>query len=269
MKPETVKIELIVSTYENPEALLAILERIAHGSLLPQTIHVADDGSGDATRTLLRDLIGGYPFPLHHHWQEDEGFRKCRILNIALSHCETNYIVFLDGDCLPHRHFLRDHAQLAERGHFVQGRRCFVAEDAVAPLLSGDVGLRGIFLQGKLSGLFKSIRWPSPIILRNQEQRGLIGCNWAAWRQDLIEVNGFDEEYEGWGIGEDSDMCSRLYNLGLTRKFVYGRALVFHLDHPETSKSHVGGSLRRLEGTIMSGKTRCEVGLDRHRVASL
>ena len=53
---------------------------------------------------------------------EDKGFRKCKILNEAIRRTTSDYILFLDGDCLPHRHFVKDHIAMAERGYFVQGR---------------------------------------------------------------------------------------------------------------------------------------------------
>lgn len=260
------RLSLIVSTYNNPAPLEAIFARLAaDDSGKPFEVIVADDGSGPKTRELIEKWAKQAPFPIKHVWHEDMGFRKTRILNIAITKTEGDYVVFLDGDCLPGRNFVADHIALAERGTFVQGRRAFVEEKKVANLLAGRTTVLKLSLTGHVSGLFKAIRWPMPIIKRNQEQRGLIGCNLAIWREDLFAVNGFDEAYEGWGIGEDSDLCSRLYHLGLQRKFVYGRALVFHLNHPQLDKKHVPESLRRLEETIRTKKIRCENGLNTHQ----
>jgi GT2 family glycosyltransferase len=199
-----------------------------------------------------------------HVWHEDQGFRKTRILNAAVALAEGDYVVFLDGDCLPARRFVADHLALAEKGTFVQGRRAFVAEKKVADLLAGRASLAQLMLTGQVHGLLKGIRWPAPVIRRNQAQRGLIGCNLAIWRDDLLAVNGFDETYEGWGIGEDSDLGTRLYHLGRQRKFVYGRALVFHLDHPQLNKDHVPASLRQLEETKTTRRILARRGLDQH-----
>ncbi|MGA2052824.1 MAG: glycosyltransferase, partial [Opitutales bacterium] len=213
-------LSLIVSTYNNPAALDAILARLAaDASARPHQVLVADDGSGPATRAVVEKWSRQAPFPVLHAWHEDRGFRKTRILNAALAQTTGDYVVFLDGDCLPARRFIADHLALAERGAFVQGRRAFVAESKVADLLAGRATIPGLVLTGHVSGLFKAIRWPVPVIRRNQAQRGLIGCNLAIWRDDLLAVNGFDQAYEGWGIGEDSDLGSRLYNLGRHRKF--------------------------------------------------
>lgn len=86
----------------------------------------------------------------------------------------------------------------------------------------------------------------------------------AYWRDDIVAVNGFDESYVGRGMGADSDLGSRLYNLGRPRKFVYGRALVYHLDHPIMPRPHFVANRARLQEVIRSGKTRCECGLDQY-----
>ena len=103
-------------------------------------------------------------------------------------------------------------------------------------------------LAGKITGAAKGVRWPAPIIRHDTKQRGIIGCNMAFWRDDLVAVNGFDEDYTGWGTGEDSDIGTRLYHLGRPRKFVYGRAITFHLNHPPAPRGHHAASLARLAG---------------------
>ena len=120
-------------------------------------------------------------------------------------------------------------------------------------------------LTGKITGAAKGIRWPIPIIRRDTQQRGIIGCNMAFWRDDLMAVNGFDEDYSGWGIGEDSDIGTRLYHLGRQRKFVYGRAITFHLNHPPApARAIMRPASRGWRKPSLSKKIRCEHGLDRH-----
>jgi glycosyltransferase involved in cell wall biosynthesis len=262
MKKPTIAI--IISTYNNPVALNEILERILAGTEQPEQVLIADDGSGDETRALVEQWKARGDLNLVHCWHEDDGFRKNRIMNITLAAVTEDYMVFLDGDCLPMPEFVADHRKLAEEGFFVQGRRAFIAESEVQKVLRHETGLGALFWRGKISGLAKAFRFPSPVIKRNQEHRGLIGCNLAIWTKDLVAINGFDESYEGWGIGEDSDICIRLYNMGRQRKFVYGRAIVFHLDHPVQNKDHVPESLKKLQETIDTKKVRCEMGLSVH-----
>ncbi len=249
-------ISLIISTYNNPRALGEILRCIDAGVEKPEQVIIADDGSGEETRALIGRWQSESALDIKHCWHEDKGFRKNRILNICLSNVASDYVVFLDGDCLPTPRFVADHRKLAEKGFFVQGRRAFIAESEVGRVLNHETTVGSLLMRGKVSGLAKMVRHVRPIIMRNQGHRGLIGCNLAVW------ACGFDEAYEGWGIGEDSDLCIRLYNKGLFRKFVYGRALVYHLNHPSLNKEHVPESLRRLQETINTKRIRCERGLD-------
>ena len=153
-------VSLVISTYKNEKALKEILLRINVGTILPHSIHIADDGSGVETEELIKDFRNENFSNLYHHWHEDKGFRKCKILNKAISECQEDYVIFLDGDCLPHVDFIKDHINLSERNFFVQGRRCFISKEMVMPLLDGKTNLARIFFRGKISGLFKSFRFP-------------------------------------------------------------------------------------------------------------
>lgn len=258
-----VTISIIVSTYNQPAALDRILGSLLSQTSLPCEIIIADDGSRADTAAVIQRHQAQRLVTVKHAWHEDQGFRKTIILNQAIVQTAQPYIVFLDGDCVPSIHFIADHAKLAEPGYFVQGRRAFIAEAAVSDYLAGKVSLTRLALIGQLRGLFKALRLPFPIIRKNQGQRGLIGCNLAMWRKDLLAVNGFDEAYAGWGM-EDSDLCSRLYHLGRQRKLVHGRALVYHLNHPIASRAQVQTNQTRLAQVLATRAVRCEQGLDRH-----
>lgn len=253
-------IDVIISTYNNSKAIIQILARLSTGSILPNSVAIADDGSNKSSTDQIKSFIEAIDLKNHYHWQEDLGFRKSKILNEAIKDSEAEYIVFLDGDCLPHEHFVKDHIAMAERGYFVQGRRCFIDEDCVPQLLNAKTSLSKLIFSGKVSGLLKSARFPLPIIKLNTSMYGLLGCNLGIWRDDLITVNGFDEDYEGWGR-EDSDLGARLYNYGLKRKMVYGRAVVYHLNHPENSRDKLNTNDQRLEDTLKSKRTRCSNGI--------
>jgi glycosyltransferase involved in cell wall biosynthesis len=253
-------ISLIISTFDQPAFLAKVRRGLELQTCPPAEILLADDGSGPATRTLIEDWQRQVSIPVRHLWHPHEGFRKIILLNRAVAAARGDYLVFLDGDCVPHRRFLEDHSRLAEPGFWVQGRRCFVLE----PFVAGRTPVWRWLLQRRLTGAFKAIRFPFPILFRNQEQRGIIGCNMAFWRQDVLEVNGFDETYLGRGIGPDSDLGCRVYNLGRRRKFVYGRAIVYHLNHPVAPRDDLAVKRARLQETVRSGRTRCEEGLEQY-----
>jgi glycosyltransferase involved in cell wall biosynthesis len=262
------KLSLIISAYNQRDSLGKIFQGLSLQNNWPDEILIADDGSTDDTRKLIEAWRPDAAVPVHHHWQPDNGFLKTTILNKTVAAATGEYLVFIDGDCVPHRQFIADHRALAECGFWVQGRRCFVREEFVPDFTPGKTPVWLWALRGRVARPHKSFRLPFPLVFRNQKQRGILGCNMAYWREDIVRVNGFDESYTGRGMGADSDLGSRLYNLGLFRKFVYGRALVYHLDHTIMPRPHFAENKARLQEVIRSGKTRCERGLDQYLKAN-
>jgi glycosyltransferase involved in cell wall biosynthesis len=258
------KLSLIISAYNQREALEKIFHALALQVSAPEEILIADDGSDDGTLELIEHWKSKMPAPLAHHWHPHRGFLKTTILNRAVAAARGEYIVFLDGDCVPHPKFILDHRALAERGFWVQGRRCFVRERFVPEFMPGATSVWQWALRGRIARPAKSVRLPVPIVCRDRGQRGILGCNMAYWREDVFAVNGFDESYQGRGMGADSDLGSRVYNLGRRRKFVYGRALVYHLDHPIAPRPHFSENRARLDDVLRSGRIRAEKGLDQY-----
>lgn len=258
------KLTLVISTYEQPLSLAKVLKGYSRQTRWPDEVFISDDGSGEETRRVIEEWRRTAPVPVQHLWHEHQGFRKVILLNKAVAAAKCDYLVFTDGDCVPHRRYIADHEKLAERGFWVQGRRCYVREPYVPEFEPGSTPLLGWISSGRITGATKGIRLPVPIVFRNKKQRGIIGCNMAFWRHDVVSVNGFDESYLGRGIGPDSDLGTRVYNLGRLRKFVYGHAIVFHLDHSVMPRDNLAAKKSRLEETIRSGRTRCEQGLDQY-----
>jgi GT2 family glycosyltransferase len=258
-----VQISLVINTYEQPGPLEQVLRGVNGQSEMPGEILVADDGSGAPTRELIGQWQKRLATPLRHIWQPDLGFRRTFILNQAIAAAKGEYVVALDGDCVPHPKFIADHAALAEKDFWVQGRRCFVGEKFAPEFSAGTTPVWRWMLMGRITGAAKAVHLPWPIVRRNTEQRGILGCNMGIWRDDLLAVNGFDEEYTGWGL-EDSDLGSRLYHLGRARKFVYGQAVVYHLNHARSGRPALDASRERLAQTIRSRKIRCERGMDQY-----
>ena len=93
------------------------------------------------------------------------------------------------------------------------------------------------------------------------------GCNMAFWRSDLIRVNGYDEEFRGWG-GEDSELATRLNNSGVRQRCMKFRGIVFHLYHGKCDRDRQSANEERYKQSLSEHRTRCRCGLDRHLSAS-
>ena len=241
------KISIILATYNWPEAL-----RLSLLSLEMQTnndfeVVIADDGSGPSTRKLIEEHKKKSVFQIQHEWQEDEGFRKSKILNQAIENARGDYLIFLDGDCIVQPDFVEQHARLAHVGVMVTGSRillgrrltaqlCEVGEWSFYKLASRSLIYRLTGQINKCLPLFLKLPDLSTRIYTSFKWSRIKGCNMAAWRSDVNKINGFDESLVGWGH-EDADFVFRLQNTGIKRKSGAWATEVFHLWHKMADKS--------------------------------
>jgi len=258
-------VALIINTYDQPVYLARVLAGAARQTRLPDEVVLADDGSGEETRKLFADWSAGKSFRCEHIWQKKEGFRRARILNEAIAVARSEYIVFLDGDTVPHGWFMADHGEMASAGQFVQGHRALVGQRAAKDFgRDGIVRDRlGAMCSGQLSGAANVFRWPFAWKSQRADLRGIRGCNLAIWRADLLHVNGYNEAFTGWGR-EDTELAARLMNSGVRRVDVRGRALCYHLWHPPADRAGLAANDELLAAAVAESRQRCEQGLDAH-----
>jgi glycosyltransferase involved in cell wall biosynthesis len=238
-------ISLIISTYNRPDALAAVVEACFTQTDQHFEIIIADDGSTASTEQCVAQLKARSPVPLQHVWQEDDGFRLAMARNRGTRAAHGEYVIFLDGDCIPQRDFIAQHRKLAQRGYMVTGSRVLLSEAFTAQLLAEHIDLPGasaaakfgLRLRGHMNKVLQLLL-RLPDIGRAKHRfswRRIKGCNLAMWRSDLEKVNGFDESFRGWGH-EDSDVVVRLFNAGIMRKDGAFATEVFHLWHREAQR---------------------------------
>lgn len=266
MSPPSVA--LIINTFNQPDYLARVLRAVGSQARQPDEVLLADDGSGEETRQRFRDWSAKQPFRCDHAWQEHQGFRRSRILNQAITQARSDYVVFLDGDSVPHPQFVADHGRLAAHGAFIQGHRALIGQRAAVTFGLDDFGRDRweALWRCQISGLKHAYRWPRPWRRERRDLRGVRGCNLAIWRADLVRVNGYNEAFVGWGR-EDSELAVRLMNSGLRRVDVRGWALCYHLWHPPLSRDRLLDNDRLLDDAKAAGASSCAVGLNQHTAA--
>ncbi|MCK5572069.1 MAG: glycosyltransferase [Bacteroidetes bacterium] len=266
-------ISLVVAVYDKPEALRLVLAACARQSIGEFEVIIADDGSGPAIADVVREARKQYSYPVIHLWHEDAEWRKNVMLNNAIRTARSDYICFIDGDCIPSRRFLDDHWSQRAAGKILLGRRVETSHRWSEALTVEDV-TTGKFerlgwwelldgLKGDALRLEDSIRVRSPflraLLLRNVHT--LLGSNFSVFKSDLVAINGFDELYDGPGCGEDSDIQYRLSLIGTTGKSLRNMAILFHLYHLATTVSEA--CRRRFEMVRQTREPRCSHGLER------
>ena len=123
------KTSLIITTYNWPEALFLVLKSIKHQSIPPDEIIVADDGSNDHTKNIIRKFSKNFKLEIIHSWQKDKGFRAAMSRNKAIAKARGEYIIMIDGDMILHPDFIKDHTSFAKSNSFVQGMRAKLSEE--------------------------------------------------------------------------------------------------------------------------------------------
>lgn len=264
------KISFVVLTYNRTDTLLAVLRSLAGQCGVDHEVLIADDGSNPAQVNLLYKNCPVFRCSLRHVWHSDKGFTAAAARNLSAHHARGDYLVFLDGDCVPNRGFVDAHTRLAAPHVFVNGSRVLLSERLTAQVLEGQIDLSAqpasfwwkARLKGDSNKLLHMLSWPSPLfrVQKDFTWRGIRSCNLAVWRSDFGAVNGFDETFEGWGH-EDADLVLRLSNLGIRRKNGFWATEVYHLWHSENSRGRESANKQKLIDRMQTGLITASRGL--------
>jgi len=252
---------LLVSTYNWPEALELCLTSVLKQTVLPAEIIIADDGSTDDTRVLVAKYQSISPVPIKHIWHEDQGFRKCLILNKAIHQVSKDYIVQIDGDIILNRNFIEDHIAVAEKGCFVRGTRTLITEAMATEVLSNKKIDFHFYSKG-LRNRFNAIRIPflaGLLTKRLLSGANVRGCNMAYWKTDFIKVNGYNNDLQGWGH-EDEELAIRLVNSGVLKKAIKWRCIQYHIHHKLASREQEFVHHQKLDAVRVKRLIECEFG---------
>lgn len=244
---DVVKVSVIVSTYNNPLALEKTLYGLCFQTRRDFEVLIADDGSAAATGEMIAGFQMESPLNIQHVWHEDQGFRKGRILNQAIVRAAGDYLILMDGDCIPRDDFVAAHCRLARPNYYIAGGSHIDIPRCVHPEISQKaIEAQWVFQVGwlvsqgmaakkyryRLSRNRFLVRLLDPITLRPGV---LVGANASAWKKDVLAVNGFDETYT-YG-SDDKDLGVRMTNNGVkSRRLKYSLVCV-HLAHPRAYAS--------------------------------
>lgn len=243
-KLNSTSIGVIISTYNNPAWLQKVLWGYTYQSVMPDEIVIADDGSRDETRLLIdsfRDRL-----PIKHVWHPDNGFQKCRILNMAILETTSDYLIFTDQDCIPRYDFVETHLKKAGKGYLLSGGYVRLPMGLSKNITEEDIKSRRVFslkwiireglpLNFKCTKLIKSKSFTKFMNFITPTRATWNGCNSSGWKADMLTINGFNEEMQ-YG-GQDREFGERLVNLGLKSKQIRYSAILLHLDHSRPYKT--------------------------------
>jgi glycosyltransferase involved in cell wall biosynthesis len=270
---------VIFTTYNHPKWLEKTLWGFSAQSYRDFEIIVADDGSGPETRAVVESLQAQIDIPIQHIWQEDDGFQKCRIMNRAIVASRGEYLIFTDGDCIPHPHFVRNHVELAAENTLLSGgyfklpldvSRAITKED----ILAGNATRPGWLLQHGVSFTPKITKlFSHPLAGAILDALTITRATWnghssSTWKKHILATNGFDERMQ-YG-GQDREFGERLVNMGIKTRQVRYRCSCVHLDHGRgyARPESIAKNRAIRKQTRGKGITRTEFGIEQSAAAA-
>jgi glycosyltransferase involved in cell wall biosynthesis len=266
--PPQLELSVILTTYQRPAHLERSLISLAHqrGMDGKFEVIVSDDGSTDHTQNLVSKFARLAPFPLHWVSHRHNGFRVSMCRNDGVRASSSPYFLFTDSDCVFPADHLYKHVS-ARRPGIVRAGDCIRLDEETTNRIDEQAIASGVFTawatreeQNRLFKLrFKGqyYRWT-----RHPKKPKLTGYNIGISRDDFEAVNGFDENFIGWGC-EDDDLTFRLRKSGRRIASALAYTHGFHLWHPaepsRPDKWTDGPNVRRLDD--IDRPVRCASGL--------
>lgn len=271
------RVSVIVAVYKDVEALRLIIEALKGQTYKNFEVVVAEDGENEAMGAYVKSIEG---LEVKHTTQEDLGVRKARSQNNAVLASGGEYLIFIDGDCVPYSTFVEGHVALAEKGKVLSGRRVNLPKKLSEmvknkKVLSMEIEKKpwkywylffdkearfkqGIRLDPK-GALYKILSKRSPCA-------SILGCNFSCFKKDMVEINGFDESYGETAIPDDMDLDWRFRAKGLALKSCKNSANMFHLWHKIHDRGDATPFLRIMSQRKNKNSFICERGLNTHEI---
>ena len=256
-----ISVNLFICVYKNIPFLRKVLDSVEQQIYKNFSVTIVEDGDFEEMKKFIKNYKCS--FPILHLQQEDKGFRKNKILNAGLRENKSELCIFIDGDCVLHPKFIQEYVKYYDGSSIMFSKRTNLDDKTSQLLLNSDIIVPSklTMIKNKSTRVEDSFYLPFKPVRKTLKPR-IIGCNMAIPFTTLQAINGFDEDYEMTGYGEDCDIEWRLQKEGFSFLHMKYHTIQFHLNHdrPEredqTAISRAMFNLKKEKGI-----TFCEKGL--------
>lgn len=251
------KVSLIISTYNKYDYLYLVLKSVDEQTYKNFEVIIAEDAEKQEMLDNLEKWKKEFSFEIKHCSHEDIGFRKCKILNKALKVSSGKVVLIIDGDCILHKKYIKNYVALFEKGYdVVFGRRCEMSEELSKRILKKkrieEINLFNLIFPYSKAWT-EAVYIPFFFTLKKRKLR-LLGSNMGFTRKIIYEINGFNEDFEGAGIGEDTDLEWRFDKLNVKYKASKNKLIQYHIFHGRTDRAVSNMGKEILERTKMNNE---------------
>jgi glycosyltransferase involved in cell wall biosynthesis len=270
------EIAVLVSSFDRPGHLRRVLASIAaqRGVAGAFEVVVTDDGSRDQTHRLVRQFAASASFPVRFTTHPHDGFQLARCRNEGAAASTAPYLLFLDGDCILPPDHLRTHLDRRRAGHAMAGYYIYLSRELSEELTEHDVWAGNyaarVSLARRLEVKWRHLRAAFYSAIGDPRRPKLLGGNLGIARDDYERVNGYDENFRGWGC-EDDDLRLRLRAAGVGVASISWWTNTYHLWHPKAPSApytwRAGPNVEYLHRPLRL--RRCMAGLTKRRLADL
>ena len=266
------KATVVIPAFKDIEALNTILHGLERQTERNFEVIVSEDDDSSEMAEYVRARKCGI-FSVVHLAQPDVGYRKSRAVNRAVATSRSDYIIFIDGDCIPHKTFIFEHLRESARGVVLAGRRAKLGPRASRVLRKYpkliavldnpfSFGLIGAILHFDGLSCFEAGFRSKLMQKLLGRPTGIVGCNFSCFKSDYLRINGFNEALPGCG-GDDDDLDWRFRAAGIDIKNVKFVAIVYHLFH-DVRRGGVDTNLQMIKETQKKGKWFCDRGVNQY-----
>jgi len=233
-------VSIIVCFHERVQHLFRCLDALELNRDDFDEVVISDDGSSPQTVEKVKARLGHYSFPIEYVWRNSDQFELAASRNQGVRAAKGDYLIIFDCDFLAMPGTIAQHVRLRKRGRFVAGRCKYLTEKQTADLFAQDS-----LKEGYLENLYRTqndaelkklnFRYHRRNILTRMglanAKKHSIGSHISIYREDLQKVNGYDENFVGWG-GEDNDLSQRLVSVGILCIPALVKTRLLHMWHP-------------------------------------
>lgn len=233
------KISVIITVFNRRHFLEKALLALRSQSQKIDQLIVSDDGSDEDILGLIKDFAKTAHFGIKYVRQENKGFRLARCRNNAVRLAEGDFLIFVDQDVVYTRDYLKKFIESKKEGRFIVAYPVRLTADQTAALTDAQI-LKADYADLITEKQIKKIHRQfykdgfERLVKRIFRTRGikpkLRGGVCGMYKNDLLMVNGYDENYQGWG-NEDDDLGRRLYRAGITGYNPFFSQYPIHMYH--------------------------------------
>ncbi len=273
------KCSIIISVYKDTDSLDLILESLSKQTVVPDEVIISEDGNSVEMSEYVSIAKNKYnKLDITHLFQEDIGWRKNRALNRAILASKYEYLIFIDGDCVPYSTFVEGHIKSAQQKIVLCGKRI-----ELGPKFTEKIKKRIL----KVSDIEKKFLKLLPLLMNDNTKhiedgivfsknnlllkivhkryvRHIVGCNFSCFKENFLKINGFNEDFINPAEGEDVDPSWRFRKVGIELKSIRLVANIAHLYHEKRFDDNIGKINREImDKTKIENIFYCENGIEK------